>query len=637
MKSRRILQPDTQADLTLRDCLTGIDRISFIMVAGAGSGKTTSLVKALAAIVKQHGADLRRRRQRVACITYTEIAAHEIWEDIGNDPLVHVSTIHSFLWTLVRSFQKDIRAWIVQRVEEKLTELREAAAKFGPRVQQRTREKNRRDIERYERERGRIAAVRSFTYGTGSNYSKGILGHDDVLKIATEFISERPLMRTLLAQQFPFVFVDESQDTTEGVVQALKAVDQQMRGKFCLGFFGDPMQQIYPTGVGGIVAEEGWKRIEKPENFRCATSVLDVANAIRRDGDALIQTRGRMKEVDRVLQPVRGTARIFILPSAENRDDYIAKVRAWVANANNDAEWQSDQEAVKMLVVVHRMAATRLGFGDLYAAMNDKAPNAFKDGFLDASTWPMRPLMKLAVPLSRAVKYGQEFEAMTLLREHCGLLDREALRGKNVQQLLHKLRDASDQLERLMRPDQRSTIRDVLVFIRDSGLASLDPRLLAYLDSQLPPADDDAEPDQEEADKEVRAMEAFFACPAAQLWGYDRYVKRESPFSTQQGIKGTEFRRVLVVLDDEEGTHNQFSYDKYFGVKEPSERDLSNIREGKETFVERTRRLFYVCCTRALEDLVVVLFSQDPALAENRVRAANIFPENEIFNQRTLE
>lgn len=636
MNSRRSMQPDTQADVTLRDCLTGAERKSFILVAGAGSGKTTSLVKALASIVKKHGADLRRRRQRVACITYTEIAAREIWEDIGNDPLVHVSTIHSFLWMLVQSFQKDIRGWVERRIDEKLNELREAAARFGPRVQRRTREKNQRDIERYGRERDRIASVTTFVYGTGSNYAKGILGHDDVLKIATEFVSNRTLMRTLLAQQFPFVFVDESQDTTEGVVKALKAVDQQMSGKFCLGFFGDPMQQIYATGVGDIAPEAGWEIIQKPENFRCATSVMMVANAIRRDGDALVQTRGRMREVNRILQPVGGTARIFILPTAGNRDDYIRSVRTWVADANEDAEWQSDQGAVKMLVVVHRMAATRLGFGELYAAMNDRAPGAFKDGFLDASAWPMRPLIKLAVPLSRAVKTAQEFEAMTLLREHCALLQRESLLQKNVPQVLRKLREASHQLEQMMRPEGKSTIRDVLLFIRDSELTTLDPRLLAYLEKRLPESEENAEPDEEEADREVSAVEAILACPAAQLWGYDHYVRDESPFSTHQGIKGAEFQRVLVVLDDEEGTHNQFSYEKYFGIKELSDRDLQNMKEGKETTVDRTRRLFYVCCTRALEDLVVVLFSQNPALAEERVRAANIFTDDAIFNQNVL-
>ena len=70
----------------------------------------------------------------------------------------------------------------------------------------------------------------------------------------------------------------------------MKLVAQQMNGKFCLGFFGDPMQRIYPTGVGPIEIEEGWLTIFKPENFRCPTTILAVANAIRRDGDDLVQT-----------------------------------------------------------------------------------------------------------------------------------------------------------------------------------------------------------------------------------------------------------------------------------------------------------------------------------------------------------
>ena len=72
--------------------------------------------KALAAITREHGATLKTRRQRAACITFTDIAAREIWADVGNHPLVHVSTIHSFMWMLIRSFQSDIRSWGQHRV-----------------------------------------------------------------------------------------------------------------------------------------------------------------------------------------------------------------------------------------------------------------------------------------------------------------------------------------------------------------------------------------------------------------------------------------------------------------------------------------------------------------------------------------
>ena len=113
----RINQPDTDADIKLRECLEAAQPVSFVMVAGAGSGKTTSLIKALDYIGKTRGASLRRKGQKIACITYTEVAEREIWADIGEESIFHVSTIHSFLWTIVRPFQKDIVRWVEGRLK----------------------------------------------------------------------------------------------------------------------------------------------------------------------------------------------------------------------------------------------------------------------------------------------------------------------------------------------------------------------------------------------------------------------------------------------------------------------------------------------------------------------------------------
>lgn len=606
--------------------------------AMSASGKTTSLVKALSSIIDRHGAGLRKRRQRVACITYTNIAAREIWADVGNNALAHVSTIHSFMWMVVSPFQNDIRQWVAARIEEKLAELRQTAANFGPRVQRRTREKNQRDITRYELERARIAQVKSFTYGTGSDYPRGVLGHDDILRISTQLLAERRLFRSLLAQQFPFLLVDESQDTTEEVVAALKSVAAQMNGQLCLGFFGDPMQRIYMTGAGKIDLEEGWVSIAKPENFRCPTSVLSLANAIRRDGDDLVQIRGRTVKKDGAEHPVVGTARMFILPADDRREERVAAVRDWVARHNDDPTWKlGPKSAVKVLVIVHRMAANRLGFGNLYSALNDKAPETFKNGFLDGTTWPVRPFVQFVLPLADAVGDGREFEAMTILRASCPLLSKDDLPRQNISQLLAKLREASHQLTAMMKLGSGTTIRQVLEHVRDQRFMTLDPRVIAYLDEQdRRPLDPEEPRDEEEASKEAASMDRFIACPAAEFWGYRHYVDEQSPFSTQQGIKGAEFDKVLVIADDDEGTHFQFSYDKYFGIKPLSDRDREKLREGKETQVERTRRLFYVCCTRAMTDLVVILFTGDVPTAERAVRAMNLFAPDQILTADTL-
>lgn len=633
--TRRSDKPDTPADVELRNCLSAEKRQCFVMVAGAGSGKTTSLIKALTSIVKQYGPELQRRRQRIACITYTEVASEEIWADVGNHPLVHVSTIHSFMWMIVRSFQQDIRTWVAARIDEKLEELRVKAANFGPRVQQRSRDKNLRDIERYEAERARIAEVKTFTYGTGSDYPRGLLGHDDIIRISTQLLAERKLFRSLVAQQFPFLFVDESQDTAESVVLALKSVAAQMTGHFCLGFFGDPMQRIYVTGIGTIPVEDDWATITKPENFRCSTSVLAVANAIRRDDDKLEQICGRIQKAEAGMQPVVGTARFFIFPADDHRDERVAAVRAWVAKVNDDDIWNTGP--VKVLVIVHRMAARRLGFERLYAALNDDAPSAFRDGFMDATAWPIRPFQQFALPLAEAVANGQEFEAMTLLRKASPMLNRDLLPKAGVSAMLAKLRSASIELSSMLAKRSQVTARQILEHLRYHQLIALDPRFLNYLDIGIgKSADANAQDGEEEANREMEAMDRFLACPAVEFWGYRTYVTEQSPFSTQQGVKGAEFERVLIIADDDEGTHNQFSYDKYFGLKPLSDRDRANLAEGKETQVERTRRLFYVCCTRAMTDLAVILFTADAAGAEGAVRAMNLFPHDQIFNEAKM-
>ncbi len=642
----RAQQKDTDADRELYACLNSSPPRSFLLIAGAGSGKTTSLIKGLTEILNKHGERLKLRRQKIACITYMDIAAGEIWADVGNNPLVHVSTIHSFLWSLIRSFQSDIQGWVANRIDEKLVELREKAANFGPRVKQRTRDKNQSDIVRYEQQRARISRVSSFTYGTGSDYVSGILGHDDIIKIVPQFIVERPLMRSLLAQQYPFLFVDESQDTMENVVESLKAVDEELGDRFCLGFFGDPMQRIYLTGIGTISAGPGWANITKPENFRCPTTVLSVANAIRRDGDGLVQTRGRMTGPEDALISVQGSAHLFILPIDERRDQRMVQVRAWAAEKNDDPAWHTDagHEAVKVLVIVHRMAAKRLGFSDLYAALNDKAPEKFKNGFLDGTAWPVRPFNNFVLPLVSASKKGSEFEAMQVLRSQSPLLAREHLRGVNIAERLDELRRFTESLQQMMEPGSGATNGDVLHHVHKSRVIALDPRVLSYL--HLPAQvvveeGDNAEAAEDEDDgkdltKEILAMDAFLACPASQFWGYYKYVNDDSPFSTQQGIKGAEFDRVLVVLDDDEGAHVQFSYDKYLGIKPLSDRDEANRREGKETIVERTRRLFYVCCTRALKDLIVVLLTADVATAQHQITSLGFFPADAIHLEDEL-
>lgn len=621
----RIGQPDTPADLELRASLDQQIASNFVMVAGAGSGKTTSLVKALAYLAKTKGPLLRKRRQRIACITYTEVAVGEIASDVGNDPLFHVSTIHSFLWTLVSPFQTDLREWVEQRIASKIADANARIAK--PRTQSATKIRLQADISRYQQQQATLKDVRAFTYGTGSNYAKGILGHDDILKLGPQLIDQRPLLRTIIADRFPFIFVDESQDTNPDFVNALRQLESAVGSRICLGFFGDPMQKIYPGGAGSIAPASSWKEITKPENFRCPARVLCVVNKIRTEDDGLQQTRGRtiMKDDEEV--PVEGAARLFVLPADDQRTARLKQVRHWLAEKNKDPLWNNDNTDadVRMLVLVHRMAATRLGFPNLYAALHDGAPSSLKDGLVDGSAWVLRPFIKFLLPLVSAQRAKEDFNVMELLRQSCPLLEKPRINSEKVPALLERLSTTVAQLTVMLSEGSSAKIRDVVSLIRDNELMTLDERLAAHLDGTSAAAEEDEEGSTE------NAIQAFLECSATELWGYQTYVEGFSPFATHQGVKGAEFQRVLVVLDDEEGAHNQFSYGKYFGFTPLSETDEKNIAEGKDSVISRTRRLLYVCCSRAVQDLAVVLFASNVAAAKSAVISKNIFPKDAVM------
>ena len=119
--------------------------------------------------------------------------------------------------------------------------------------------------------------------------------------------------------------------------------------------------------------------------------------------------------------------------------------------------------------------------------------------------------------------------------------------------------------------------------------------------------------------------------PFEQIAAYNRYVTGASPFDTHQGIKGREFPRVMVVVDDEEARGFLFSYEKLFGVKEKTTTDIRNEEQKLDTTIDRTRRLFYVTCSRAEESLAIVNYTGDPIKVRSRVLAAGWFAENEII------
>lgn len=116
---------DAAADELIAKCVSANPPISFFLFAGAGSGKTRSLVEALETIRKEVGDRFRLKGRRIGVITFTNKACDEIKRRVAYDELFAVSTIHSFAWSLIKDLNYDIREWLKSNLRTEIAEIEE--------------------------------------------------------------------------------------------------------------------------------------------------------------------------------------------------------------------------------------------------------------------------------------------------------------------------------------------------------------------------------------------------------------------------------------------------------------------------------------------------------------------------------
>ena len=105
--------------------------------------------------------------------------------------------------------------------------------------------------------------------------------------------------------------------------------------------------------------------------------------------------------------------------------------------------------------------------------------------------------------------------------------------------------------------------------------------------------------DEKEA-KRIDALSAALEAPFSEIGKYVEYIEGNAIFDTHQGVKGLQFYRVMVVIDDVQAQGTTFNYGKLFGTVPKSKTDIENEQKGKESTIDRTRRLLYVTCSRAI-------------------------------------
>ncbi|XXG31962.1 MAG: UvrD-helicase domain-containing protein [Ferrovum myxofaciens] len=527
---------------------------SFRLEAGAGAGKTYSLIKALRFLVERNQRILPRRSQKIACITFTNVAKDEIAARTDRNPLVFCETNHAFCWSLINGFQKSLRT-LVEVMPTWQERIVEAGGSLGGRV--------------IEYSLGH----RSICEGRVS------LHHDDILPL-TISLMDHAKFRRIVTDRFPIILVDEYQDTDADWIEAIKTHFLGQPGSPLFGFFGDHWQKIYGNGCGKLEHPDVTE-IGKEANFRSVKTIVDCLNRMRPELRQFVEDPAAVGRV-RVFHTGNWTGQRQTgahwggdLPSPEGHDA-LERVKA---NLVEDG-WDLSPSDTKILMLTHRLLASEQGYSSLPATFRFKESFTKKE---DAHIAFFVDELEPACDAFVARKYGAMFEALggavPLMRSHADkAFWNEAMTGLVALRETGTVGQIVDYLRAQRRPRLPEAIekreRDLRTFDRTAGI-------------EMPPA--------------LAELEKFREVPYVEVKALRSYLDGHSPFETKHGVKGAEFENVLVVIGR---GWNQYNFGEMLELA-----GAQVVPAAKQAAFERNRNLFYVACSRPKRRLAL-LFTQ---------------------------
>lgn len=605
---------------------------NFLLSGGAGSGKTYSLVQVIKQVIEDNPTS------KVACMTYTNAAVKEIEERVNHDNL-NVTTIHDFLWDNIKHFQKELKSTLVKLInDENETKIRidnetVLSDYFG-------------NLEN------------KIQYKEHLRLKEGIISHDELLIVANSMFQSFPKLCDILKDRYQFIFIDEYQDTHKEVIEIFLNYLNHSKKKNIIGFFGDAMQSIYPDGIGDLDDYKGYdaekvREVRKEQNRRNPKLVYELANRLRVDIDGLVQTHSddisapnmsdgivkdgnikfayskdgnlqtfrdylgwdfsdskQTKELNLTHNLIAGKAGFRGLMEIYDRDRIIElknKILKKIKEDNIEISEKATFGEVIDKVNLTVKASTQIGQfitlnNDLYTTARNYPFAVFRKIYLDKDQLLddkkqdkedenkkgskrdhlIKHLFKIQnnISLYQNRKYN-EFLRITDFKYNFKNIEQKRLLQKNINELINV---------------DDKTIEQIITEANEKGICIIDDNLIKFI-----------------AEKEYvynRVKNIRFT----EFQKLFDYLEGATPFSTQHKTKGDEFNNVLVVLDN--GKWNDYNFEYLF------------LNDGTQSVLERTQKIFYVCCTRAKENLGVYYHNPKSTVVE---KAKDLFGDDNVI------
>jgi len=632
---------------------------NIIFNAGAGAGKTYALIESLKYIIEIKGEQLNSHNQNIICITYTNVATKEIQDRLGNTKLVKVSTIHERLWDLIKDYQKqllkihiiklkcenrklkqdiktDSKYTAYQGLEDKeafieiMTKNRDiyyqnkdkgaepfreamkivlsgesynqilrSMSKFNDTVKILFRIKN------YEKCLEKIDAgeleYKTVIYNARFNNDrlyKMLISHDTLLEYTYQIINRYVLIRQIIIDKYPYILVDEYQDTDENVVKVLKLLSdysERINHNLFIGYFGDTAQNIYDTGVGSTILElhPNLNSISKIYNRRSTNEVIQVINKVRNDG---IQQES-------IYSDANGGSVKFYYGNEGDIDNFIEKYkREWNINVDNK---------LHCLVLTNALVAKYNKFENIYQKL--KETPYFKSNWENINTEILsQDLSKLgSVPnlFYRIMDFKVKIEnPKTSIIDLISEKTYKNLTFNQIKELIQLLKSVDgesfkvfiESVFQIYNETDNISYKGVIREIFELESYTFN-NFLDYILSRL---FSNIEPEDVESSK-VKLIELLEVDYIEYVAWFDFINKIESQdviYHTYHGTKGEEYKNVIILMQNAFGARECNKFSSFF-ENYPNEENLDGSDLEKYT---NTKNLLYVSCSRAIENLRIL-------------------------------
>lgn len=251
--------------------------------APAGSGKTTTLKRFLREL------HYTNPKAKFLCITFTNRAAEEM-KTISSIEYVYSSTIHSYISDLIKPYLK-LKTVINDYIElfkDKLLEIINNPERNAEKI---NRYKEKKSIEFDNLTLDLIKNnIGQIEYGETpfTSYLYGRLGHDDLLLFSSFLFKKYNNLNRRITDEFNYVFIDEYQDTNDLVIELFYNAVKKSKSKLFL--FGDRMQQIYGSNNFFLIEHlDSFKQESLSINYRSSQEIVNCLNHIYND-TSFVQT-----------------------------------------------------------------------------------------------------------------------------------------------------------------------------------------------------------------------------------------------------------------------------------------------------------------------------------------------------------